>query len=149
MRLAQLVSGNILVQRVVICVLAGLLVSYHTYTLFDLYLGSGTDLYGTEGHNAHPYFVSAQSILRAFIVLSLILVVMNRRLGLYGMWAAILTLVATHYWAHFFDLPFHFLEGRHPLSYLKGLIVPTIITLLYYSMHVHRQTHRPPGDGES
>jgi hypothetical protein len=64
------------------------------------------------------------------IVFSLVLVVMNRRFALYGMWAAISALVATHYWAFFFDLPFAFLDGRHPLSYLKGFIIPAVISIL-------------------
>lgn len=132
------VSRLFLPQRVVIFGLAGLLVFYHTYTLFELYAGSGTDLYGGPGANGHPLYMHTQSILRLLIIVSLILVAMNRRSALYGMWAAIGALVATHYWAYFFDLPFPFLEGRHPLSYLKGFIIPTVITLLYLSTISHR-----------
>ena len=127
-----------LLQRAVIFALAGLLVFYHTYTLFELYVGSGTDLYGGPSANGHPLYMHTQSILRLLIVVSLILVAMNRRSALYGMWAAIGALVATHYWAYFFDLPFRFLEGRHPLSYLKGFIIPTVITLLHLSTNSHR-----------
>lgn len=119
-------------RRVVICVLAAVLVSYHTYTLFELYFGSGTDLYGASGATGHSLFVHTQSILRLLIMASLVLVAMNRKSALYAMWAAIGALVATHYWAYFFDLPFPFLEGRHPLSYLKGFIIPTVITLLHH-----------------
>lgn len=125
-------------QRVVIVALAGLLVFYHTYTLFELYVGSGTDLYEGASANGHSSFVHTQSILRLLIIVSLVLVAMNRRYALYGMWAAIGALVATHYWAYFFDLPFRFLEGRHPLSYLKGFIIPTVITLLYLSTNSQR-----------
>ena len=125
-------------QRVVIFALAGLLVFYHTYTLFGLYVGSVTDLYGGPTANGHPLYMHTQSILRLLIIVSLVLVAMNRRSALYGMWAAIGALVATHYWAHFFNLPFPFLEGRHPLSYLKGFIIPTAITLLYLSTNSHR-----------
>jgi hypothetical protein len=120
-------------QRVVIFALAGLLVFYHTYTLFELYVGSSTDLYGGPNANGHPLYMHTQSVLRLLIIVSLILVAMNRQSALYGMWAAIGALVATHYWAHFFDLPFPFLEGRHPLSYLKGFIIPSVITLLHLS----------------
>ena len=127
-----------LLQRAVIFALAGLLVFYHTYTLFELYVGSGTDLYGGPSANGHPLYMHTQSILRLLIIVSLILVAMNRRSALYGMWAAIGALVATHYWAYFFDLPFRFLEGRHPLSYLKGFIIPTVITLLHLSTNSHR-----------
>ena len=131
-------SSLFLLQRVVILALAGLLVFYHTYTLFELYVGSGTDLYGGPSANGHPLYMHTQSILRLLIIVSLVLVAMNRRSALYGMWAAIGALVATHYWAYFFDLPFRFLEGRHPLSYLKGFIIPTVITLLYLSTNSHR-----------
>lgn len=125
-------------QKVIIFALAGLLVFYHTYTLFELYVGSGTELYGSPGANGHPLYMHTQSILRLVIIVSLVLVAMNRRSALYGMWAAIGALVATHYWAYFFDLPFPFLEGRHPLSFLKGFIIPTVITLLYLSTNARR-----------
>lgn len=125
-------------QRVVIFSLAGLLVFYHTYTLCELYVGSGTDLYRGPSADGHSLFEHTQSVLRLAIIVSLVLVAMNRGSALYGMWAAIGALVATHYWAYFFDLPFRFLEGRHPLSYLKGFIIPTVITLLHLSTNSHR-----------
>jgi hypothetical protein len=83
------------------------------------------------------------------IVLSLVLVVMNRRFALYGMWAAISALVATHYLAFFLDLPFLFLDGRHPLSYLKGFIIPTVISLLYFSMNSQRSYREPSAAREA
>lgn len=138
----QLAGGPFPVRRVIIGALAGLLIFYHTYTLYDLYLGSGTDLYG-GGSATHPLFEHVQSILRVMIIVSLALVAMNRRFALYGMWAAISALIGTHYWAYFLDLPFRFLEGRHPLSYLKGFIIPTIITVLFLSINSRRHTHKP------
>jgi hypothetical protein len=85
-------------------------------------------------------FVHAQSILRISIIASLLLVAMNRRFALYGMWVAISALVATHYWALYFELPFRFLDGRHPLSYLKGFIIPTVITFLFLSISANRES---------
>jgi hypothetical protein len=85
----QLVGGPFQVQRMTICALAGLLIFYHTYTLYDLYLGSGTDLYESGGANTHPLFEHGQSVLRVAIVFSLVLVAMNMRFALYGMWIAI------------------------------------------------------------
>jgi hypothetical protein len=126
------------IQRVVIFALAALLISYHTYTLFDLYVGAGTDIYGAPSANGHALYMHTHSVLRVLIIVSLVLVAMNRQSALYGMWAAIGTLVATHYWAYFFDLPFPFLEGRHPLSFLKGFIIPTVITLLFLSTNPRR-----------
>ena len=136
-------GGLFRLQRVVIFALAGLLVFYHTYTLFALYVGSGLDLYGGPSANGHPLYMHTHSILRLLIIVSLVLVAMNRRSALYGMWAAIGALVATHYWAYFFDLPFPFLERRHPLSFLKGFIIPTVNTLLYLSTN----SRRNPGCG--
>ena len=114
-----------LFRRLLILVLAGLLIYYHCYTLYDLYLGAGT--------SAHTTFEYAQSVLRVVITVSLLLVVFGRRRALWGMWAGILGLIATHYWAHFGNLPVDFTAGRHPLSYLKGLIFPTLITLAFNS----------------
>ncbi len=131
-------GGFFRLQRVVIFALAGLLVFYHTYTLFDLYAASSTDLYGGPNANGHSLYAHTQSILRLVIIVSLVFVAMNRRSALYGMWIGIGALVATHYWAYFYDLPFPFVEGRHPLSYLKGFIIPTVITLLHLSTNSHR-----------
>ena len=149
MRIIQFVRRHFPVQRIVICALAGLLIFYHTYTLFDLYFGSGTDLYDGGSRSARPLFEHAQSILRVIIIFSLILVVLNRRFGLYGMWVAISALIATHYWAFFFDLPFRFLDGRHPLSYLKGFIIPTVITFLYLSINSQRNARKLSAAGEA
>lgn len=135
----QLVGRPFPVRRAVICALAGLLVFYHTYTLCDLYFGSGTDLYESRSTGVHPLFEHVQSALRVSIIVSLVLVAMHRRYALYGMWAAVSALIATHYWAVYFDLPFRFLDGRHPLSYLKGFIIPTVITFLFLSMDPRRQ----------
>lgn len=134
----KLFGRSIQIQRVIICALASLLAFYHTYTLYDLYLGSGTDLYNGRNAGAQPLFAHVQSILRVGIICSLLLVIMNRRPALVGMWACISTLIASQYWALFFGLPFHFLVGRHPLSYLKGFIIPTVITLLFLSNGAQR-----------
>lgn len=138
-----------LLQRAGIFALAGLLVVYHTYTLFELYVGSGSDIYGGPSASGHLLYVHTQSLLRLLIIVSLVLVALNRGLAIYGMWAAIGALVATQYWAYFFDPPFPFLEGRHPLSFLKGFIIPTAITLLYRSTNSHRHLRgaalRTPG----
>ena len=136
----QVLGRSLRIRRMIIGALAGLLIFYHVYTLYDLYLGSGTDLYGGSSVNAHATFVYAQSTLRISIIASLLLVAMNRPFALYGMWVAISALVATHYWALFFELPFLFLDGRHPLSYLKGFIIPTVITSLFLSMNTNRES---------
>ena len=121
-------------KRLAICALAGLLIFYHLYILVEMYVGPGTDLYEAAGVHTHPLFEHLQSLLRVMIVVSLVLVALNRGVALYGMWAGISALIATHYWALFHDLPFQFLEGRHPASYLKGFIIPSVITLLCLSL---------------
>ena len=47
------------------------------------------------------------------------------------MWASIGGLIATHYWAHFGYVPVDFAADRHPMSYLKGFIIPSIITTAF------------------
>lgn len=136
----QVFGRSLQVRNLIIGALAGLLIFYHTYTLYDLYLGSGTDLYEGDSTGTHAMFVHAQSILRVSIIACLLLVAMNRRFALYGMWVAISALVATHYWALYFELPFRFLDGRHPLSYLKGFIIPTVITFLFVSNSTNRES---------
>ena len=130
----KLFGKDFSVQRLVICSLASLLIFYHTYTLYDLYLGTGTDLYEVGGSDTHSRYEIVQSVLRVAIISSLLLVIRDKRFALVGMWISISSLIATHYWAHYFDLPFHFLEGRHPLSYLKGFIIPSVITLIRRSL---------------
>lgn len=118
-------KGFLLFRRAIIIVLAGLLIFYHSLTLYEMYLGNG--------NGAHTLFDHVQSVFRVLITINLLLVVLGVRWALWGMWLSISGLVATHYWAHFGNLPVDFTEGRHPLSYLKGFIFPTIITLLFHS----------------
>lgn len=69
--------------------------------------------------------------MRLGIITSLAGVVLGKRIALWTMWLSIGGLIATHYWAHFGGLPVDFTIGRHPFSYLKGLIIPTIITAAF------------------
>jgi len=112
-------------RRLIIFALAGLLIFYHSLTLYEMYLGTGS--------NAHTLFDNVQSVFRVLITVNLLLVILGIRWALWGMWFSISGLVATQYWAHFGNLPVEFTVGRHPLSYLKGFIFPTIITLAFYS----------------
>jgi hypothetical protein len=118
-------KGFLLFRRAVIIFLAGLLIFYHSLTLYEMYLGNG--------NGAHTLFDHVQSVFRMLITINLLLVVLGVRWALWGMWFSISGLVATQYWAHFGNLPVDFTEGRHPLSYLKGFIFPTIITLSFHS----------------
>lgn len=118
-------SAFLIVRRLIILILAGLLIFYHSLTLYEMYSGAGS--------NAHTPFDYVQTVFRALITMNLLLVIFGVRRALWGMWFSIGGLVATQYWAHFGNLPVEFTAGRHPLSYLKGFIFPTIITLAFYS----------------
>lgn len=122
----------LLVRRVIIGVLAALLVFYHCTVLYDLYLGAGNHegLYDRSASGTPEFYEYIQSTLRLVIIAGLTGVVCGIRRALWVMWTGIAALVATHYWAHFGGIPVAFVEGRHPLSYLKGFIFPTLITLL-------------------
>lgn len=135
-----------LVRRLVILVLAGLLISYHSLILYHLYFGAGDiyNLYNGSAGGAHTSFENLQSFLRVVIVVGLLLVIFGFRPALWVMWVGISGLVATQYWAHFGNLPVAFIEGRHALSYLKGFIFPTIITLMFPSSRPQKQQSNFP-----
>lgn len=122
----------LLPRRIVIWGLAGLLIGYHCSVLYELYLGTGyyEGLYDRSANGTPMYYEYLQSALRLVIITGLALVACGFRRALWLMWAGIGALVATHYWAHFGGIPVAFTEGRHVLSYLKGFIFPTVITLL-------------------
>ena len=126
-------SRILLFRRLIIFVFAGLLIFYHSLTLHDIYVGT-RDI-------THTLFENVQSVFRVLIIVSLLLVVFGVRWALWGMWFSISGLVATHYWAHFGNLPVDFTEGRHPLSYLKGFIFPTVITLAFHSSSRNGDSH--------
>ena len=112
-----------LFQSIVICALAGLFIFYHVTMLSDFV--QGRNLTGDGLYNG------VQAALRVGIIASLTLVVFGKRFALWTMWFSILGLIATHYWAHFGIVEADFTSGRHPLSYLKGLIMPSIVTTAF------------------
>lgn len=118
-------------RRLLIGVLAGLLIFHHSVML-------GEALMALDRHPP-TLFDLVQWPLRACIATSLLLVVWGKPRALWGMWLSIGGLVATQYWAHFGELPVDFTQGRHPLSYLKGFIFPTLITLAF----PHRRANGP------
>ena len=134
MKILETFSSNsfLLPRRLAICILAGLLIFYHANVLYDLYLGAGNHegLYDRTSAGTPKSYEYIQSALRLVIITGLSLAACGIRRALWVMWAGIGALVATHYWAHFGDIPVAFTEGRHPLSYMKGFIFPTIISLL-------------------
>lgn len=109
--------------QIIITALACLFIFYHVTMLFDF--ARGHDQTGNALYNG------VQAALRVGIIVSLALVVLGKRFALWTMWISIGGLIATHYWAHFGMVEADFTIGRHPLSYLKGLIMPSIVTMAF------------------
>ncbi|MEZ5693262.1 MAG: hypothetical protein R3D99_05365 [Altererythrobacter sp.] len=119
----QSTQPQYLLRRFIILALSGLLIFYHVTMLLDF----------SQSHDpasGMPYN-AAQGVLRVAIATSLALVALGKRFALWTMWLSIGGLVATHYWAHFGMVEADFTIGRHPLSYLKGFIIPSIITTAF------------------
>lgn len=112
-----------LVQRLIIIALASLFIFYHVTMLYDFVRW--------HDQTADVFYNCVQAALRVGIIVSLALVVLGRRFALWMMWISIGGLIATHYWAHFGMVEADFTNGRHPLSYLKGLIMPSIVTMAF------------------
>ncbi len=110
-------------QSLIILGLAGLLIYYHTIMLNDLANGRGLSSDAT--------YNTIQGTLRFAIIASLAGVVLGKRQALWAMWFSISALIATQYWGHFGNVPVEFAAGRHSLSYLKGFIIPSIITTAF------------------
>ena len=111
------------VPRLIIIALAGLFIFYHVTMLVDYARGfeeSDSALYN-----------GVQASLRVGIIVSLTLVALGRRFALWTMWFSIVSLILTHYWAHFGMVEAGFTIDRHPLSYLKGLVMPSIVTAAF------------------
>ena len=106
--------------RLVVILPACLLIYYHLIMAYDILAGRG--LSDSATYNA------VQLVLRLSIAVSLIGAVAGVRIALWTMWASIAVLVITQYWAHFGWVQADFTADRHPLSYLKGFIIPSIIT---------------------
>lgn len=103
--------------------LAGLLIFYHVTMLYDLARGHGLSTDAT--YNA------IQGALRLAIIVSLTAVMLGKQTALWAMWLSIGGLIATQYWAHYGPVSADFTAGRHPLSYMKGVIFPSIITAAF------------------
>ena len=112
-----------LVPHLIILALAGLFIFYHITMLSEF----------VRGHDqaSDALYNGVQAALRVGIIVSLTLVALGKRFALWTMWLSILGLIGTHYWAHFGMVEANFTIGRHPLSYLKGLIMPSIVTAAF------------------
>ncbi len=112
-----------LVLRLIIIALASLFIFYHVTML--------SDFVRWHDQTSDALYNCVQAALRVGIIVSLTLVVLGKRFALWTMWLSIGSLIVTHYWAHFGMVEADFTIGRHPLTYLKGLIMPSIITMAF------------------
>jgi len=113
-----------LVQRLIIIALASLFIFYHVTML--------SDFVRWHDQTSDALYNCVQAALRMGIIVSLTLVVLGKRFALWTMWFSIGSLIVTHYRAHFGMVEADLAVGRHPLSYLKGLIMPSIVTMAFF-----------------
>ncbi|MGJ8664330.1 MAG: hypothetical protein ACSHWU_11805 [Marinicella sp.] len=106
-------------KQIIVWILAGFLITYHTVKIYTGLAASGdAAAVFSEGH--------FQNIVRLWIIFSLMLVIMFKRVGLYSMWLSISVLVVIQYIQ---------MSSAEPwltyLAPLKGFIFPIIITLIF------------------
>ena len=136
-------SRLVLFAKGVIFALAGLLVGYHAYTLFELYVGSGVDF--TAGPGASRHLVCAHSRASRADHWQPGACCHEQTNGV--VWHGPPSAAWSSRTTGRTSSIFRFLSSRggHPLSFLKGFIIPTVITLLYLSTNAQRNH---PGTGQ-
>ncbi len=105
-------------KQFIIWLLAGFLIMYHTVKIYS-------DLVATDDAMAAVLDWSYTNSIRLWIICSLLLVIMFKRLGVLSMWLSILVLVAMQY----MNLS---ASGAAYFAPLRGLIIPAIITALFW-----------------
>lgn len=121
---------------IIIYVLITFLFSYHSFKLYIIHFGE--DFMNSESfiNSFSSVFkakiaVIAQSVFRVIILISLILIVKSKKIGIISMWLGIVLLVISQFWLvneSTNPLVHSILSGLKPL---KGLLFPTLITVLY------------------
>jgi len=106
-----------------VVLLAGFLIVYHAMKLKMAYL-SGAD------SAALSMIAHGQNGLRALIILALLLVIARVRGALWVMWIGIGLLIASQIFAYFDGLLGEAANAAVYLGYLKGFILPTLITFV-------------------
>ncbi len=107
------------VRIVTIIAMALLLITYHSAKLFGLYI--------THSGNDYAFLVHIQSVTRLAIIMSLSSLIMGKQKAIIAMWLTIMALIVTQFIDYFSLLNPSF----SVFSYLKGFIIPTVITLIY------------------
>ncbi len=117
--------------QIIIWLLAGFLITYHTVKIYS-------DLVATDDAMAAVLNWSYVYSLRLWIIGSLLLVIMFKRLGVVSMWLSIIALITSQY----LNLPDTTSAAAY-LGPLKGLIIPTIITGLFWYNRKASSPHSP------
>jgi hypothetical protein len=113
--------------RPIIWLMVGFLIVYHTVKIYTAWNQSGASFNMlSDGYFQFP--------VRLWIIFSLILVMMNKRIGIISMWLSITTLVTIQY----ILIP----VGSNLSVYyapLKGFIFPSIISWLFWRQQKAQQ----------
>ncbi len=107
-------------KQIIIWLMAGFLITYHTVKIYS-------GLVANDDAAAAVLNWSLSNSLRLWIIASLLLVIMFKRLGVLSMWLSISSLVLLQYMNMTGNVTF--------LSYLgplKGFIFPAAITMLFW-----------------
>ncbi len=107
--------------KIIIFLLAGFLISYHSVKVYSLFTAATSLIGFIDIHGI-------SSVIRTAIIAALIMVVFNIKYGLVLMWISISALITLQYFS--IDQVKHWSEFLSPL---KGLIIPTILTILSHT----------------
>lgn len=117
--------------QIIIWVLASFLITYHTVKIYS-------GLVATDDAAAAVLNWSYENSIRLWIIFSLFLVIMFKRLGVVSMWLSIITLIVMQYIS---------LSGGIQLTAylgpLKGFIFPVIITWMFWRNQANQALKSP------
>lgn len=119
-------------------ILVAFLLIYHCFKLYSFLFGkdfmnSEDFLNSFSKKSTAELIVIIQNILRVLIISGLYLVARGKKIGIFGMWIGISLLVLSQFWlvnTSTNEIVYKMFSGLKPL---KGLFLPTIITVLYIS----------------
>ncbi len=122
-------------RRLISFILAAFLIIYHSTKTYLFFTGS--DNTNTPDFlNSFPatfpidILLTVQVFLRLIIISSLVFVILNKKAGLIGMWLGIVSLVVTQFILSSNATSSELVAVHSGLAPLKGLIIPSVITIL-------------------
>lgn len=110
-------------RRLIIAVFCIFLIVYHISKLLNIYTAAS----GAE----YALIVHMQSLLRMAIIVTATLVIFGKKYALTSMWISITALITTQYIVYFGLVQADMTPVSSAVSYLRGFILPTIITLIF------------------